>query len=173
MKDFSEIIWPQFGRAIVSDRVMAWRFEHALGDSYSFGDIKQPAILHLSEDTLFAWCHAHPDVGPAFVAAIAPVLTTRKPDAVDRQFHPLVKRLLDEFGDREDVLRTLVRNMNTFGWTGSRSTYYALYEQPLRGLDHHPIGTVRRWAKKMLQAFRSAIEATRIEDEEREANWDM
>jgi hypothetical protein len=173
MRDFSEMVWPQFGQAIVSDRAAAWRFEHALGDSYSFDDIKQPAILHLSEDTLFAWCHAHPDVGPAFVAAIAPVLTTRTPDATDRQFHPLVKRLLDEFGDRDDVLRTIVRNMNTFGWTGSRKTYYALYEQPLHGLDHHPIGAVRRWASKTLHAFSQAIEATRIEDEERDASWDM
>ena len=90
MKEFPEIVWPQFGQAIVSDRMKAWRFEHALGDSYSFSDVKQPAILYLPEDTLFAWCHAHPDVGPAFVAAIAPVLTTRDPNATDRQFHPLV-----------------------------------------------------------------------------------
>jgi DNA-binding transcriptional regulator YiaG len=173
LKDFSEIVWPQFGQAIVSDRKAAWRFEHALGDSHSFNDIKQPAILHLAQDTLFAWCHAYPDVGPAFVAAIAPVLTTRNPAAIDRTFHPVVKRLLDEFGDREDVLHAIVRNMNTFGWTGSRKAYYALYEEPLRGLERHPIGAVRRWAKKMPHAFSQAIEATRIEEEERDADWNI
>jgi hypothetical protein len=40
--------------------------------------------------------------------------------------------------------------MRTFGWTGSRTTYYALYEAPLRSLENHPIGAVRRWAKTML-----------------------
>jgi hypothetical protein len=129
----------------------------------SFSDVKQPAILYLSEDTLFAWCHAHPDVGPAFVAAIAPVLTTRSPNAPDRQFHSLVKRLLDEFGDREDVLRTLDRNLNTFGWMGSRSNYYALYEEPLRALEHHPIGAVRRWAKRVWYSFSREIESVRKE----------
>jgi DNA-binding transcriptional regulator YiaG len=173
LRDFSEVVWPQLGQAVVSDRTKAWGFEHALGDSYSFSDIKQPAILHLPEETLFAWCHAHPKVGPAFVARLIPVLTTRNPDAPNRQFHPLMKRLLDEFGDRQDVLRALVANMNTFGWTGSRTTYYALYEQPLLELDHHPIGAVRRWAKQMRNAFRHAIEATRIEDEERDANWEL
>jgi len=173
MKEFSDSVWPQFGQAIVSDRMKAWRFEHALGDSYSFSDVKQPAILYLSEDTLFAWCHAHPDVGPAFVAAIAPVLTTRRPNAPDRQFHSLVKRLLDEFGDREDVLRTLDRNLNTFGWMGSRSNYYALYEEPLRALEHHPIGAVRRWAKRVWYSFSREIESVRNEDEERDANWEM
>ena len=173
MKEFSEIVWPQFGQAIVSDRMKAWRFEHALGDNHSFGDVKQPAILYLSEDTLFAWCHAHPDVGPAFVAAIAPVLTTRNPNASDRRFHPLTERLLDEFGNREDVLRTLDRNLNSFGWMGSRSNYYALYKEPLRSLEHHPTGAVRRWAKRVWQAFSHQIESARNEDEERDANWEM
>jgi putative zinc finger/helix-turn-helix YgiT family protein len=170
---FLEIVWPQFGQAIVSDRMKAWRFEQALGDSYSFSNVKQPAILYLPEDTLLAWCHARPDVGPAFVAAIAPVLTTRDPHATDRKFHPLVMRLLDEFGDRDDVLRTLDRNLNTFSWAGSRANYYALYEEPLRSLEHHPTGAVRRWAKRVWHGFNRQIEAVRNEDDERDANWEM
>ena len=122
---------------------------------------------------LFAWCHAHPDVGPAFVAAIAPTLTTRNPNAPVHQFHPLMKRLLDEFGDRDEVLRTLDRNLNTFGWMGSRSNYYALYEEPLRSLEHHPIGGVRRWAKRVWHGFSREIESVRNEDEERDANWEL
>jgi DNA-binding transcriptional regulator YiaG len=173
LKEFSEIAWPLFGQAIVADRTKAWRFEHALGDTYSFSNVKQPAILYLSENTLFAWCHAYPDAGPAFVAATAPVLTTRDPKATDRQFHPLLKRLLDEFGDRDDVLRTLDRNLNTFGWTGSRSNYYALYEEPLRSLEHHPIGAVRRWAKRVWLSFSRQIESARNEDAERDADWEI
>jgi putative zinc finger/helix-turn-helix YgiT family protein len=173
MKSFAEIVWPLFGQAIVSDRMKAWRFEHALGDSYSFSDVKQPAILFLSRDTLFAWCHAHPDVGPAFVAAIAPALTTLNRNAPDRQLHPIVKSLLDEFGDREDVLRTLDRNLNTFGWMGSRSNYYALYEEPLRSLEGHPIGAVRKWAKRVWLGFSREIESVRNEDQERDANWEI
>jgi hypothetical protein len=61
----------------------------------------------------------------------------------------MMRHLLDEFGDREDVLRALTRNMCTFGWTGSRATYFALYSGPLRELQSHPIGAVRRWAEKM------------------------
>jgi hypothetical protein len=129
--------------------------------------------LYLPKDTLFAWCHAHPDVGPAFVAAIAPVLTTRDPNAPSHQFHPLARHLLDEFGDRADVLRALDRNMNTFGWMGSRSNYYVLYEEPLRELEHHPIGAVRRWAMRARQTFRRQIEAVHIEEAERDANWEM
>jgi hypothetical protein len=168
---FPEIVWPLLGQAIVSDRKSAWKLEHILGDSFAFGDRQQPPILSLPDDVLFAWCHAHPDVGPAFVAVVAPVLTHRNPDAGHAEFHPITKRLLDEFGDREDVFRALVRNMHTFGWTGSRTRYYALYEPPLRGLDNHPIGAVRRWARKMLSSFSHAIEQARDEDDEQQASW--
>jgi hypothetical protein len=61
--------------------------------------------------------------------------------------------------------------MHTFGWSGSRTTYYALYETPLRTLEAHPIGAVRRWAAKMLSGFRREIEAARTEEDEREAHW--
>jgi hypothetical protein len=132
LSKFASIVWPVLGQAIVKDRAKSWRIEHALGDSFSFADEKKPPILSLPEDILLAWCHEYPEVAPAFVATVVPVLTTQKRDAVTHSFHPLVKRLLDEFGERDDVLRKLVQNMHTFGWTGSRTTYYALYEQPLR-----------------------------------------
>jgi hypothetical protein len=129
----------------VSDRKNAWRFEHMLGDKYSFSNENpNPAALTLPENMLFAWAHAHPDTAPAFLAVIVPALTSRNPEAGNQTWHPMMKRLLNEFGDREDVLRAITRNMYTFGWTGSRTTYFALYSGPLRELQSHPIGAVRR-----------------------------
>ena len=77
MKDFASTVWPPLGNAIVQDRAKAWQIEHALGDGFSFADKKQPAILHLPEDILFAWARANPEAGPAFLARILPVLATR------------------------------------------------------------------------------------------------
>lgn len=168
---FASIIWPIFGRAIVADRATGWRIQHLVGDSFTFADKKSPAILNVPEDILFAWCHANPEVGPAFLAEVLPVLTSQRPQNGGNVLHPFVKRLLDEFGDREDVLRKLVQNMHTFGWMGSRTTYYALYEAPLRSLENHPIGAVRRWSKTMLADMISAISAARTEDEEQQAHW--
>ena len=167
-------MWPLLGQAIVADRKNAWRFEHMLGDKYSFGNQNpNPAAMTLPENMLLAWAHAHPDVAPAFLAAIVPALTSRNPDAGEQTWHPMMKCLLDEFGDREDVLRALTRNMCTFGWTGSRATYFALYSGPLRELQSHPIGAVRRWAEKMGAHFEREIAAARNEDAELHAHWDM
>lgn len=168
LERFAPIVWPPFGNAIVRDRVTAWHIEHVLGDSFSFADRKQPAILHVPEDILFAWAHANPDAGPAFLARILPVLTTRSKGA---DFHLLMRRLLDEFGERDDVHRCLVQNMHSFGWTGSLTTYYALYEEPLRSLFEHPIGAVRRWAQVTHAHMRKQVETAKNDDDEQDAQW--
>ena len=174
LSDFPEVVWPLFGQAIVSDRWKGQRLGLALGDSYSFGPRKNPLLLDLPEATLFAWCHAHPEAAPGFAAGILPVLAS--PDGgvdAESRIHPWTARLLDEFGDREDVRDAIDRNVNTFGWSGSATTYYALYEDPFTELTRHPRPEVGRWAKSMLRRLRASREQARNEDEEREARWEV
>jgi hypothetical protein len=171
LTNFAAVIWPTLGHAIVAEQGKAWRLQHLLGDSFSFAHTKRPAILNVPEDILFAWCHANPEVGPAFLAQFVPILKTRRPEAGGSELHPVTKRLLDEFGERDDVLRRLVGNMHTFGWSGSRTTYFALYEAPLRNLMTHPIGAVRRWAKTILDHVLAEIQKAKTEDDEQQAEW--
>ena len=171
LKGFPEIVWPLLGRAIVSERQRAWQLEQLLGDAFAFGDTTSPPLLCLPEDVLFAWCHAHLDAAPAFAARIVPVLTNRNPNDPGRTLHPIMSRLLDEFGNRVDVLSAVSRNMYSFGWSGSLAKYFALYDVPLSHLETHHIGSVRRWAKKTRLQFRLAAEDARNEDDERDAIW--
>jgi transcriptional regulator with XRE-family HTH domain len=171
LREYPEVVWPVIGRAIVSDRKKAWLLELSLGDSFSFDDIKRPAIMELPEEALFAWCNAYPEIGPAFVAALLPVLTTRDPTDLTRSITPKMRRVLDEFGNRNDVLDALTRNMHTFGWAGSRTGYYAMYEAPLRELENHVHSSVRRWAKKTRSQLRDAIDHVRNEEDEEDASW--
>ena len=171
LSKFSHIVWPIVGQAIVSDRLKGWELQLALGDCYAFDNSKRPTILHLPTDMLFAWCHAHPDVAPAFVAEVVNVLTHRDRNGEAPEIDPIARRLLDEFGDREDVLRALFSNMHSFGWSGPRTTYYALYEKPLASLAKHPIGAVRRWSKKVLASMQSEFNAAKDEDDEQKALW--
>ena len=166
LSGFPEIAWPLVGQAIVSDRQQAWRFQHLLGNVHSFKHRENPPILNLPEDSLFAWCQAHLERAPKFVASILPFLTTYQAGAADRAIHPVMARLLSEFGDRDNVLRAVELNICSYGWSGSLTNYYALYEQPLCGLVTHQRPTVRRWAKKMLRQLRAHIKEARNEDEE-------
>ena len=135
--------------------------------------VKIVPILSLPEDTLFAWCHAHPDRAPTFVAGIVPVLTSYDIDADDRSIHPVMNRLLDEFGDSTDMLQSVRSNLLTFGWSGSVTTYFRLYEGPLDTLLNHHRGSVRRWARKTLQTISQRIQIAQAEDGYRQAHQEI
>ena len=169
LSGFPEIAWPLIGQAIVSDPRRAWRLRFILGDQNSFGRTTDPAILSLPEDTLFAWCHANPDRAPAFSAETIPVLTAEGVGAPERSLHPLMARLLDEFGERSDVLQAVGRNIGSFSWWGSMVSYYAPYKGPLSKLVQHQKPQVNGWARSMLRQLDAMVEAARNEDEEREA----
>ena len=171
LADFPETVWPLIGQAILSaDARRSFLLRGILGDPRPFGRTANSIILQLPEETLFAWCHANPDRAPAFVSAIAPVLTSYdKDENSQRRIHPVMARLLDEFGEREDVRRAIENNIHTFGWSGSVSTYFTLYQGPLNGLVDHSNPRVRSWARSLLRYLESAIKKSRDEDEELEA----
>ena len=172
LADFPEVVWPLVGQAIVSDRRARARAELMLGDFFSFGPRSNPALLQLPENTLFAWCHAHPESAPAFAARILPVLSPRSTGG-DPTIHPWMSRLLDEFGDRDDVRDAVETNAYNFGWTGSMASYFVQYEAPLHDLAQHPRREVRRWAKVMQDRIGRSLDEARNEEEEEEALWDL
>lgn len=166
LSGFPEIAWPLIGQAIVSDPKRSWRFQHLLGKVHSFRHRESPPLLSLPEDTLFAWCHAHPDRAPVFVASILPFLTTYQADATNHEVHPVMARMVREFGDRDDVLQAIRHNIGSYSWSGSRTKYYALHEHPMSDFRDDQRPRVRRWARKMLRQLRTQIEEARNEDEE-------
>ena len=150
IRGFPDIAWPIIGGAITSDQQLAWRLEYVLGSLSRSAGRQNAAILELTEDALFAWCHAHPETAPAFVGSVAPVLTSYDGDGRDRALHPTMARLLDEFGAREDVLAAVGVNLRSYSGWGSPSSHYALYAGVLASLrDDHRLPQVQRWAAKV------------------------
>ena len=174
LSQFTEIVWPVLGQAIAADPDRDERFKHALGDPHSFEEVKRPPILSLPEETLFEWCHEHPDRAPAFSVGIVPALTTYAAGASGRKLHPVFSRLLDEFGERGNVQRGALRNIRQYSWWGPPAEYFELFLEPLEPLrSGHPKKPVRRWARETLAELRACAESSREEDEEREAHWEV
>lgn len=169
LADFPEITWSLLGAAIAHSGGAAWNLQYALGKEL-FAHCHAP-ILSLPEDTMFAWCHANPDIAPAFVARIVPLLKSSDPKDPARKLHPIIERLLDEFGQRSDVRQAISINLHNFGWTGCVASYFALYREPFRELEKHPIGAVGQWAKKMCTQLDQQIKAATDEDDEERAQW--
>ena len=169
LSGFPEIAWPLIGHAIVSDRKRAKLFELVLGDSYPLGIEPKPHILNLPEETIFAWCHAHPEAAPSFTASVLPVLAATWKDEKAEILHPLTQRLLDEFGYRDDVRDTIELKMHTSGWVNLEVNKYKPFMEPLNRLHEHPNPDVQEWAKNLSRRLVTEEEKAQTRDEERKA----
>ena len=162
LSNLGEIVWPLISKA-VKERPDEWKLSNALTSKPPHGG-EDPAILSLPENLLFGWCHANPEFAPAFVAGSVPVL---KETGEAPELHPVVRRLLDEFGERGDVLDGLESNIPGSTWHGSLEDGFAPYQEPLRKIRNHKKKPVRRWAAGML----GKIENLRRREEGRRFDW--
>ena len=166
LSDFPEVVWPLIGAAIVADRETAWGMATTLG--MPFRQDHEPPILSLPVETLLSWCRAHPETAPAFAVRVLPVLANQGDELT---LHPTTSRLIDEFGDRGDVLAGIGSNIGTFTWVGSTTTYYQQYLGPLGALADHRIAAVRRWAAERARQLEADIERARDYEAELDAEW--
>jgi hypothetical protein len=76
-------------------------------------------------------------------------------------WHPSVKWLLDEFGNEEDVLLGLEKNIELASWSGGLETYYQLYIAPIDTLRSHKLDKVHEWAIKKRKDFYEKMDLER------------
>lgn len=160
LSSLGEIAWPLISKAL-EERPYEWRLSYALRDKPSYGD-GGPPILSLPENLLFGWCHANPEFAPAFVAEAVPILRENGQEEI----HPATKRLLDEFGERGDVLNGLESNIPGSVWHGSLADALVPYREPLMRIRKHKKEPVRQWAVETLEKIDSQIENIRREEKE-------
>ena len=159
LADFPEIAWPLIGQAAISETKPRWIVQAALGEKPSPETQAKPAILYLPLEALFAWCRAHPDSAPAFAAATVPLLESDEAGAPTHSLHPVMLRLIDEFGHRQDVLEAVSSNVGSFNRVTSASSVLHLYREPLMRLQNHIKRGVREWARAELRDLEILIEA--------------
>ena len=174
LSGFPEIAWPLIGQQLIKPTAKAWDLREALSETFRVHHSEvRPPVLALPPDTLFAWCSAHPDNAPACAARMLPILTPGDAAPADSSLHPLFGRLLDEFGDREDVLEAAAASIHCYSWTGSVTTYYERFLVPFAQLADHPIPRVGRWAKRMVRHLEMEIEREQACDDEREVQFEV
>lgn len=169
LTDFPEIVWPIIGGAILKKPQFANRMWSVLGQPYNLNRSVKAPILRVSEDILFAWCHANPKNAPIFLAKCVPFLATRGNGTEGESLHPIMSRLLDEFGERNDVQSALERNIHPYHRVGSSVGYYRRLRKVLQRFETHTNPGVRQWAEKMGREVERCLSREVIQDEEREA----
>ena len=174
LSDFPEIVWPLIGGKIVTNPQLALRMTYVMGLSYNSRRNQNPAILDLPENALFAWCHANPEIAPAFVAECLPVLNLTGNHSEGFRLHPVTLRLINEFGEFGSVRRALETNIHCYSGVSSTAEYYSRFKEPLELLQNHQKPKVRRWADKMCEKIKRLVNHEGNHEAERELRdgWD-
>jgi hypothetical protein len=81
-------------------------------------------------------------------------------------WHPTAKRLIDKFGDIEDVLSHLSSNMGTYSWSGSVVPLLEAKKELFKSIENHQIQLVSEWATKYLSYADEQIRQEKNKDEE-------
>ena len=175
LSDFTEIVWPVLGQAIAADSGRRDRFMRVLG-SRLVDTAEPPPVLSLPEEVLFEWCHEYPNCAPAFAASVVPVLAAGRDDSPDQALHPILSRLIDEFGERKDVQTEITRRirLHCISGLGPPDQRYELLRarlEPLHGRRSKE--SVRRWVQGTLDSLHKHAKADRRRTEEREAQWEV
>lgn len=80
--------------------------------------------------------------------------------------HPVMIRLIEEFGDREDVTDAAVGTLLTKPRFVPEEGWWTTYHQLVTKLLGHANPKVRRWAKAVLRELQKWIEHARVRDAE-------
>ncbi len=165
---FSGIAWPLIGSAIISTKD-TYVFEYLMHEKIEIVKQDNLPLLNLPEDILFAWCHAHPERASAFAASAIPLLSSD--DQGDNLcVHPVMVRLLENFGDHDDVIRKSYLKIFNVEGSGPMEKSYQRRREPVKLLLEHPNKKVRHWAKNALRQIQRMTEEARAWDVKWSAN---
>ena len=112
-------------------------------------------------ELIFDWCRKFPEKAPARLASMVPIFE-------GEGFHPITLRLINEYGNQQDVLSSLSSNMGSFSWVGSIIPLLESKRKLFNSLINHSIPEVVDWAKSNIYYVDKGIEREiQREDEER------
>ncbi len=117
-----------------------------------------------NEAKVLQWCDEYRDEAPKRLMAMLPLY-----QGEGNRFSDFVMKLIDRYGDQEEVLSSLSSNMGPFSWMGSRVPYYENRLTCLSPLMEHPIEAVRVWASNKQRELKVKIAREQACDAERVA----
>lgn len=165
LEKYFDVIWPVLSNALSNKNpLQAFNLQHALGERVSNIN-SSPGLLFRRDhiDTFLNWCEEDPSNNAAVLMRMAPIC-----EQGDDSFSPIVKELIDRYGDIPGVLDSLSTNMGTFSYVGSPVPLFESYIRLLASLNTHPKEQVRLWASRMIAGYEVSLNHERQYEEEQD-----
>lgn len=163
---YKEIVWPTFGMGLLSENFTLENHIMRLFDSFNNAeDFNKSILSELPLDFLIEWCKENSEKAPKLIAKIMPIFAK---DENSWSLHPLAKLIINNYGDRPDVLLEIDRNLDIFSWSGSVIPYYEKQIEIMMKLSDHNIPNVRKWAENNIKYLNKKIKSLKKKEEEHE-----
>jgi hypothetical protein len=180
-------VWPELAVALLGQQeeyIKFYGFKHILGSGIGRASRSVGVLLSGDMDAVFAWCRANQPLAPARLAELVPIFAdqqysgpsyshpVRSETAAEAKqlrltaWHPVTRRLLDEFGELPEVLSGLSVNLGNYSWTGSLVPLLKARHRLFHALLDHPLPSVAAWARLNLQQLAVEIEGEQTRDDE-------
>ncbi|WP_242927439.1 hypothetical protein [Pontibacter vulgaris] len=160
-------IWQDLSDALLSTEenyIKFYGLKHILG-SHIGGVGRSVGVLFDGDiNSIFSWCENNKPLAPARLAELTPIFDNSNTDY--EKWHPVALRLIDEFGDIQEVLSNLSSNMGTYSWTGSIVPLLESKKELFKQLIDHKIESVREWASSYISYLDKDIEREKNRDAE-------
>ena len=162
---FNEV-WPSIGEALLDENntLFFLNFKHISENTLHPQFDASNLLIKGNQKKLISWCKQNSPKGPKKLAHIVPRYSTGVNEG--EGWHPLAKKLIDKFGDIDEVRKALEANLNTFSWTGSLVPLFQAHKKLFKELENHNIKEVRIWARGNIEQIDKRIEEQKNWDEE-------
>jgi hypothetical protein len=168
-----KITWQYLSQALIGegeDYIKFFSLKNVLSSRISSIDSHVGSLFKIENkntDSIFEWCGKNPDIAPMRLAELVPIFAGENNDYT--QWHPVTKRLLDEFGSLESVLSALSINMGNYSWTGSLVPFFKAKMELFSQLLSHNNTKIKEWASENIEFLRIVIE----EENKRDIEMDL
>lgn len=158
------VIWSLFSVEIINANYMDRYWLRQIFEREDSFSIKNESLFNkIPIESILAWCHEYPDIAPAFVAESMNVFKVSDSQKVPTE---LFVRLLEEFGDSDDVASSLRANLSSKGWSGSLVPHLQSDMEALSLLQNHANAKVQAWIRNQISYLKKSIAYENERDEE-------
>lgn len=160
-------IWNDLSGALLSNEELYIKFyglKHILG-SHIGGVGRSVGVLFDGDiDSIFNWCANNKPLAPMRLAELTPIFDNNNTEYT--KWHPVALRLIDGYGDINEVRDHLSSNMGTYSWTGSVVPFLESKKELFKKLTNHKTESVREWAVSYIDYLDKDIEREKNRDAE-------
>lgn len=167
IKTHFKTVWPYLASSLLyegEEYIKFYGLKHILGSHIGGVGLNVGILFTGDVDEIFKWCENNKPLAPARLAELVPIFSGNNDEY--EFWHPISLRLLDEFGDIEEVLSNLGANMGSFSWIGSIVPLLEGRKTLFSKLINHKYKSVSDWANRNIISLEKQIEFEKNQDEE-------